>query len=107
MTQIPHEENTRADELSQLDPSNLKATRGILVEMLNMPSTTEEHEVTIVDASDWRSPIIGYLKSLKTETDSQSVKLRIRVARYTLINEVLYKRSFSLPYLRCLGSNEA
>ena len=61
----------------------------------------------VVDAHDWRSPIMEYLKSPTVETDSQSAKLRIRAAKYTLIDEVLYKRSFSLPYLQCLGPDKA
>ena len=31
----------------------------------------------------------------------------MRSARYVLMNEVLYKRGFSQPYLRCLALDEA
>ena len=62
LIQIPHEENVRADELSRVDLFDPKATKGTLVEVLNRPSITEEHEVMIVDALDWRSPTIEYLK---------------------------------------------
>ena len=34
-------------------------------------------------------------------------KLKVRVARFILIKDVLYKRGFSRPYLRCLGNKEA
>ena len=34
-------------------------------------------------------------------------KLRIKLAKYVLMDEVLYKRGFSQPYLRCLASDEA
>ena len=34
-------------------------------------------------------------------------KLRIKAAKYVLIDEVLYKRGFSQPYLRCLVPNES
>ena len=61
----------------------------------------------IIEAPDWRSPIIEYLKSPTITTESESAKLRIRAARYILIDDVLYKKSFSLPYLRCLGPEEA
>ena len=39
--------------------------------------------------------------------EPESAKLRIQATKYILIDEVLYKKSFSLPYLKCLGSNEA
>ena len=38
--------------------------------------------------------------------DWQSAKLRIRAARYTLIEKVLYKKSYIWPYLRCLRPDE-
>ena len=89
-----------------MDPSDPRTTKGILIETLNRPSTVVE-KVMIIEAPDWRSPIIEYLKNLATDTKSESAKLRIRAARYILIDDVLYKKSFSLPYLRCLGLDEA
>ena len=107
LMQIPREENARADELSPLNPSDPNATMGVLDEMLNQPNMVEEQEVMVIDALDYRSPIIGYLKSPMVETDSQSTKLRIKAAKYTHIDEVLYKRSFSLLYLWFSRSDEA
>ena len=34
-------------------------------------------------------------------------KLKVRAARFVLIKDVLYKRGFSRPYLKCLGNEEA
>ena len=34
-------------------------------------------------------------------------KLKIQATRFVLIKDVLYKRGFSHPYLRCLGTEEA
>ena len=34
-------------------------------------------------------------------------KLKVQAARFVLIKYVLYKKSFSCPYLRCLGTEEA
>ena len=34
-------------------------------------------------------------------------KLKVQAARFILIKDVLYKRGFSCPYLRCLGLGEA
>ena len=56
---------------------------GILIELINQPSTTEEPKVMVINASDWMSPIIEYLKSSSVDTNSQSTKLRIKTARYT------------------------
>ena len=54
------------------------------------------------------TPIISYLKEgqLPKEKD-KARKLRVRSARSVLMDEVLYKRGFSQPYLRCLAPDEA
>ena len=51
--------------------------------------------------------IVTYLKDGRLlEKRDEARKLRIRSAKYVLIDEVLYKRGFSQPYLRCLTLDE-
>ena len=60
------------------------------------------------DEENWITPIISYLKDVRLpEGKDEARKLRVRSARYVLLNEVLYKRGFSQPYLRCLAPDEA
>ena len=51
---------------------------------------------------------MSYLKDgrLPKEKD-EARKLRVKSARYILMDEVLYKRGFSQPFLRCLAPDEA
>ena len=52
--------------------------------------------------------IILYLKDGKLlEGKDSARKLKVRAARYVLLDEVLYKRGFSQPYLRYLAPEEA
>ena len=52
--------------------------------------------------------IVGYLKEGKLlQGRDEARKLRIKSVKYILMDEVLYKRGFSKPYLRCLALNEA
>ena len=54
------------------------------------------------------TPIVIYLKDGRLlEDKDEAKKLRIRAAKFVLIDEVLYKRGFSKPYLRCLAPNES
>ena len=54
------------------------------------------------------TPIVSYLKDGKlSEGKDEARKLRVRAARYVLMDEVLYKRGFSQPYLSCLAPDEA
>ncbi|RVW72067.1 hypothetical protein CK203_054797 [Vitis vinifera] len=52
--------------------------------------------------------IAKYLRTESLPNESkQAHKIRVQVARFTLIEEHLYKRFFTGPYLRCLNHSEA
>ena len=52
--------------------------------------------------------IVGYLKEGKLPQErDEAHKLRIKLAKYVLMDEMLYKKGFSQPYLRCLAPDEA
>lgn len=48
-----------------------------------------------------------YTRDGVNSLDKQYARKIKQYARYCIIDEVLYKRSISGPYLRCLGSEEA
>ena len=51
---------------------------------------------------------MSYLKDGRLlEEKDEARKLRVKSVRYILMDEVLYKRGFSQPFLRCLAPNEA
>ena len=53
-------------------------------------------------------PITSYLKDKKVlDNKDEARKIRLRSARYVILRDVLCKRGYSLPYLRCLTSDEA
>ena len=52
--------------------------------------------------------MISYLKNGTLPNKKDAVrKLKIQASRFILIKDVLYKRGFSRPYLRCLVPEEA
>ena len=56
----------------------------------------------------WMDPIIKYLQHKELhENKNEARNLRIRAARYALIGNHLYRKSFSGLYLRCLNSEDA
>ncbi|RVX08185.1 hypothetical protein CK203_017762 [Vitis vinifera] len=65
-------------------------------------------EANQADDQEWTYHITEYLRTSTLPGDpKQAHKIRVQVARFTLIGGHLYKRSFTGPYLRCLGHSEA
>ena len=57
--------------------------------------------------SNWTTPSISYLKNGVLPNGREVArKLKVQAARFILMKDVLYKRGFSHPYLRCLGPKE-
>ncbi|GKV13259.1 hypothetical protein SLEP1_g24299 [Rubroshorea leprosula] len=121
LTKVPRSENEHADSLSQLASDTSRGGRSIYVEVLNAPSfqKIEVLEVsTDPETASWTDPIKAYLQDGTVPTDKQEelkqeelkqeeLKLRRKASRYTLLDGILYKRSYSLPLLYCLTSYEA
>ena len=87
--------------------------REIPVELIADPSNQLIGEVLHLKTSPGlRDPIIAYLKDRTLPNDRvEAQKLQHLAIRYTLLGNVLYKRSYSNihsdPYLRCLRQEEA
>ena len=56
----------------------------------------------------WTTLITSYLKDDMLPDDKGAArKLKVQAVCFVLIKDVLYKRGFSRPYLRCLIPEEA
>ena len=103
--QLSREENIEADALAKA------ASIGEPMDEFNkvqyMPSIDLPEVYQIGGEENWMTPIVIYLKDGRLlEGKDKAKKLRIKVAKYVLVDEVLYKRVFSQPYLRCLAPDE-
>ncbi|XP_075645435.1 uncharacterized protein LOC142616466 [Castanea sativa] len=91
--QLPREENMEADALAKA------ALGGEVTDVYDriqyMPSIDLPDIQQIGGGENWMSPIVIYLKDGRLlEDKNEARKLRVRAAKYVLINEVLYKRGF-------------
>ena len=103
--QIPREENMEADTLAK--EASATAATDKFDEVQYVPSINLPEVQQIKNEENWMTPIVSYLKDGKLpEGKDEARKLRVRAARYVLMDEVLYKRGFSQPYLRCLVPDE-
>ena len=54
------------------------------------------------------TPIISFLQDGHLPQDIEEArKVRKRAARFMILNDTLYKRGFSMPYLKCVDEEEA
>ena len=66
------------------------------------------NEQQIDKEANWTTPIVSYLKNGLLPKDKENTrKLRVRAVKFVLMDEVLYKRSFSQLYLRCLTQDKS
>ncbi|GKV44660.1 hypothetical protein SLEP1_g51822 [Rubroshorea leprosula] len=111
LSKIPRAENEQADSLSKFASNGNQSSRSVFVEILDEPSFLKPRMMEVStdpSSSSWTNPIISFLRDGTVLADKQEeMRLRKKASRYTLVNDVLYKRSFSLPLLRCLTPYKA
>ena len=91
--QIPRTKNAEIDFLARLVLSDdYNATSELCIEIRGQPSTKGEQVLKIKEQDEWMSPIIRYLKEgWLPEDKAEARKIRIRVAHFVIIDDVLYK----------------
>ena len=107
--QILRAKNAEVDFLARLASSNdYNATSKLCIEIRGQPSIKGEQVLKIKEQDEWMTPIVHYLKEgWLSEDKMEARKMQIRVTPFILIDDVLYRQGYSLPYLRCANSEEA
>ena len=110
---IRRELNSRADTLAKGATCGeyLKKIELVMMEdMIEGKGAKRLYKVNMVDAtegssngSNWMKEIADFLEeSVLLKDRVKARKIRLKAAKYTIVREVLYKKSFSKPLLRCL-----
>ena len=107
--QIPKGENQQADRLAKAASAEHMITHGNVLSFVQLSPLIDLSEVQEIGSeSNWTTTIASYLKDgILPNKKEDARKIKVRVARFVLIKDVLYKKVFSCPYLRCLGNEEA
>ncbi|CAL9006411.1 unnamed protein product, partial [Prunus brigantina] len=102
ISQVPRSENSHADALARLASAIEQGIgRNIHMEILDQPSTRAPLICAIDHSLTWMDPILQFLQNQTLPADpAEARRVRYRSARYLILNGTLYKRGFSLPYLR-------
>ena len=107
--QIPRGENEQADRLAKVTSAeHMIALYNVLsfVQLAPLIDSIDVQEIGF--ENDWTTPLVSYLKNgVLPDRKEAARKLKVQATQFVLIKDVLYKRGFSCPYLRCLGLEEA
>ncbi|KAK6151667.1 hypothetical protein DH2020_014302 [Rehmannia glutinosa] len=61
----------------------------------------------IDDGDDWRFALFQYLSKARLPSDKRKVaRVQARAMRFCIVGDLLYKRTFEGPMLRCLSEEE-
>ncbi|XP_074352027.1 uncharacterized protein LOC141691187 [Apium graveolens] len=106
---ISSEENIKDDALSKFASSEIEESSGsVYFRVLKKTEHRRQVNCPIGLKGSWIDPIKAHLQIGWLLNDAvEARRLFVRALRYTLIDGILYKRSFVVPYLRCLRPDEA
>ena len=106
--QVPRSQNMVADEISKLASlEDGRIDEDLAMEIQKHPSIEEVQTFIIQDRSSWMTPILSFLRDGHLPQDpGEARKIKKRAARFTILNDVLYKRGFSMSYLKCVDVDE-
>ncbi|KAI3448706.1 hypothetical protein Pfo_005371 [Paulownia fortunei] len=63
--------------------------------------------MTVEEKEDWRATILAYLKyGLLSQDKEKAARIQSSAVRFCIVSDIVYKRAFSAPYLRCLSIDE-
>ena len=107
--QIPKEENECTNRLAKAFSAEYMLTPNQVLSFIQVSSLIDEgtNVQEIGFESNWTTPLISYLRnSMLLDEKDDARKLKVQASQFVLIKDVLYKRGFSRPNLRCLGLEE-
>ena len=102
-------ENEHADRLVKAALAEYMLILGQLLSFIQISPLIDNTSIQEIGSENyWTTLITSYLKDSVLPDDKETTrKLKVQAARFILIKDVLYKRGFLRPYLRCLGLEEA
>ena len=68
------------------------------MEVQKCPSNEEVPTFVLQSTNNWMTPIISFLQDERLPQDTEEAKkIKKREARFTILNDTLYKKGFSMP----------
>ena len=107
--QIPRSQNVVADEITKLASFEEGPTSmDLKMEIQKCPNIKEVSTFAIQSVSSWMTLILSFLQDRSfPQNVEEARKVSKKAVRFTILNDNLYKRSFSTPYLKCIDKEES
>ncbi|XP_075492485.1 uncharacterized protein LOC142530536 [Primulina tabacum] len=104
--QIPREENGEANTLAKMTASLSEVSTREVLHVSRLILSTEE-EILPVPGDSWMTHLIKFMVNNELPEDrTQAQKTKRQAPRFVLLNNMLYRRSFQGPLLKCLSEKE-
>ncbi|XP_022858502.1 uncharacterized protein LOC111379372 [Olea europaea var. sylvestris] len=110
IAKVARKDNGKADALSRLVFMGIDCLdRTVHIKVITKPSINQIPDVMDIDNEpSSMEPIIEFITSGNLPSDARLARsIRARAPRYCMISGVLFRRSITLPYLRCLRPSES
>nr|GEX71272.1 reverse transcriptase domain-containing protein [Tanacetum cinerariifolium] len=108
---VPGSENKKVDALSKIASTSFAhLTKQVLVETLKRKSIEKKEILAVVEEEwyCWMTPLVEYLMEGTLPSETKKARtIKIKARRYTMVNDVLYRKSFLEPWLQCVGPTQA
>nr|GEU52520.1 reverse transcriptase domain-containing protein [Tanacetum cinerariifolium] len=108
---IPKNLNQKADILSKLATHAFHhLTKEDLVKLLAERSTDQKEVSTVVkeEEDNWMTPIIrGLAEGIWPKDKDERKPLRMKINQYVLEGDVIFKKGYLVPMIRCVGPLQA
>ncbi|XP_021991927.1 uncharacterized protein LOC110888724 [Helianthus annuus] len=109
--QVPRLQNKKADALSKLASLTFAhLTKKVLVEVLKTSSIQEleVQDVITEEGPNWMTHLVKFLTSSELPSDQVEAKrVQIKSRQYVLQGDILYKKGYLTPLLRCVGPEQS
>ncbi|XP_074343010.1 uncharacterized protein LOC141680784 [Apium graveolens] len=107
---IPCGQNEGADELAKLDSRRESTLLGTVPLDIQRQPSVPEHEVGSLSnelGPTWMTSILAYIREGSLpDKKNEARRIKYKAARYVIYDEILYRRGFSVPLLKCIHGEE-
>ncbi|RDY00615.1 Gypsy retrotransposon integrase-like protein 1, partial [Mucuna pruriens] len=108
LTHVPRDQNEQADLLAKLASTQKRGQqRSVIHESLSTPTIDRAEIWHLENRTTWMTPILKYLQDGQIPEESEEAQMIKEAAKYTFVEQHLYRRGFSFPLLRFLEENES